>query len=131
MIRPFLPPPGSPARRGAFLIYTIILLVLMREVADVALSLMSDVTPNWASAVRIFVTLGLSYGLYRGLLWARMLLIVLGMVAFAFVLAAIMSHPWDGTSTFAAVLAVAFLAIVAILAFSSAVRAYEAWRQDV
>ncbi len=103
----------------------------MREVADVALTLKSGRGPDWASAVRIFVTLGLAYGLYRGLMWARMLLIVLGMVAFAFVLAAVISHPWDGTSTFAAALAAVFLAIVAILAFSSAVRAYEAWRQDV
>ena len=91
---------------------------------------MADVEPNWGSAVRIVVTLALAYGLYRGLMWARMLLIVLGMVAFAFVLAAIMSHPWGGISTFATVVAAVYLAIVAVLAFSPAVRAYEAWRQE-
>ena len=131
MLGPFLPPAASPARRGAVIVYTLVFLILAREVADVALALMSDVEPNWGSAVRIIVTLGLAYGLFRGFMWARMLLIVVGMVAFAFVLAAIMSHPWDGISTFAILVAAVYLAIVVVLAFSPAVRAYEAWRQEL
>ncbi len=130
MLGPLLPPAATAARRGALIVYAVILLILAREVADVAFALTSGVEPNWGSAVRIIVTLGLVYGLYRGFLWARMLLIVVGMVAFAFVLAALMSHPWDGISTFAVLVALVYLAIVVVLAFSPAVRAYEAWRQE-
>lgn len=130
MTRPLLPPAGSPARRGSIVIYAVILIVFLREVVDVATTLGTGAAPNWGSAVRIVVTLVLLYGLYRGYLWARMLLIVLGMIALAVLLAAIMSRPWDGASAAASVIAAAYLAIVVILAFSPAVRAYEDWRQE-
>ena len=125
-----MPLDNAPARNGAVIVYAVIFVIALQAVGDIYLALVSGVTPGWGTAVRIIVTLLLIYGLYRGMMWARMLIIVFGMVGIAFVLAAITSHPWSGISTFGVVIVAVYLLIIAVLVFSPAVRAYESWRQS-